>query len=248
MTVLKNNIEIPLNNELIKIQIKENDYIIIDEYVRFFEAKLELGSLILLDENKQIQIENITNVLNTSDATLKFNDFTVDSMDQLFELVKHSLDSSFSIDFNDIINDNDDEFTLNLFESAEEISDEEKTNKIEVELEKDNTNLLIVVYTNSIDLILNFPLTYAKESVLKNRWNNVNILFWDNAVDCIINSEKIKSEIEELKKYQIKFNYKYNIYDEQTSLYLKQIDIKSLIGEELLSSALKSNKWTVMTV
>jgi len=248
MTVLKNDIEITLDHEIIKIQIEENDYIKINEYIRFFEPKLELGSLILVDENRQIQIENITNVLNASDAAIVFNDFVVDSMDQLFELVKHSLDSSFSIDFNDIINDNDDDFTLNLFENAENISDEEKTDKIEIELEKDNNNLLIVIYTTSIDSILNFPLTYAKESILKNRWDSINILFWDKAVNCIIESEKIKSEIEELKEYQIKFNYTLNQQNEQTILYLRDLDIIHLIGEELLSSALKSNKWTVITV
>ncbi|WP_421715220.1 hypothetical protein, partial [Arcobacter arenosus] len=84
MTVLKNDIEIALNDETIKIQIDENDCIKINEYVRFFETKLELGSLILIDENRQIQIENITNVINISDATIVFNDFIVDSMDQLF--------------------------------------------------------------------------------------------------------------------------------------------------------------------
>ncbi len=248
MTLLKNDINIPLNNEIVNIQIEENDYIKINEYVRFFEPKLELGSLILIDDNKQIKIENITNVLNSSDARVVFNDFVVDSMDQLFELVKHSLDSSFSIDFNDIINDNDDDFTLNLFENAEEIRDEQNTQKIEVELEKDNNNLLIVIYTNSIDSILTFPLIYAKESMLNNRWNNINILFWDIAVNCIIESEKIKTEIEELKKYQIKFNYTLNQQNEQTSSYLKDLDIKHLIGEELLSSALRSNRWTVMSI
>jgi hypothetical protein len=248
MTVLKNDIEIALNDETIKIQIDENDCIKINEYVRFFETKLELGSLILIDENRQIQIENITNVINISDATIVFNDFIVDSMDQLFELVKHSLDSSFSIDFNDLINDNDDEFTLNLFENAEEINDEQKTDKIEVELEKDNTNLLIVIYTNSIDSILNFPLNYAKESILNNSWDTVNILFWNNAVNCILESEELKIKIEELKKYQIKFNYKLNQQDVQINSYLKGLDITHLIGEELLSSALKSNKWTVLSV
>jgi hypothetical protein len=248
MTVLKNDIEIALNDDTIKIQIDENDCIKINEYVRFFETKLELGSLILIDENRQIQIENITNVINISDATIVFNDFIVDSMDQLFELVKHSLDSSFSIDFNDLINDNDDEFTLNLFENAEEINDEQKTDKIEVELEKDNTNLLIVIYTNSIDSILNFPLNYAKESILNNSWDTVNILFWNNAVNCILESEELKIKIEELKKYQIKFNYKLNQQDVQINSYLKGLDITHLIGEELLSSALKSNKWTVLSV
>ncbi|TLP37114.1 hypothetical protein [Arcobacter arenosus] len=248
MTVLKNDIEIALNDETIKIQIDENDCIKINEYVRFFETKLELGSLILIDENRQIKIENITNVINISDATVVFNDFIVDSMDQLFELVKHSLDSSFSIDFNDLINDNDDEFTLNLFENAEEINDEQKTDKIEVELEKDNTNLLIVIYTNSIDSILNFPLNYAKESILNNSWDTVNILFWNNAVNCILESEELKIKIEELKKYQIKFNYKLNQQDVQINSYLKGLDITHLIGEELLSSALKSNKWTVLSV
>jgi hypothetical protein len=163
-------------------------------------------------------------------------------------LVKHSLDSSFSIDFNDLINDNDDEFTLNLFENAEEINDEQKTDKIEVELEKDNTNLLIVIYTNSIDSILNFPLNYAKESILNNSWDTVNILFWNNAVNCILESEELKIKIEELKKYQIKFNYKLNQQDVQINSYLKGLDITHLIGEELLSSALKSNKWTVLSV
>ncbi len=248
MTVLKNDIEIALNDDTIKIQIDENDCIKINEYVRFFETKLELGSLILIDENRQIKIENITNVINISDATVVFNDFIVDSMDQLFELVKHSLDSSFSIDFNDLINDNDDEFTLNLFENAEEINDEQKTDKIEVELEKDNTNLLIVIYTNSIDSILNFPLNYAKESILNNSWDTVNILFWNNAVNCILESEELKIKIEELKKYQIKFNYKLNQQDVQINSYLKGLDITHLIGEELLSSALKSNKWTVLSV
>lgn len=248
MTIFKNNTEIILNEDVIRIDINEDDYIRINEYVRFFEPKLELGSLVLIDDKKEIYIENITNVINTSNAKIEFNDCLIDSMDELFELVKHSLGSGFSIDFNDVINDNDDEFTLNLFDSAEEINDSQKTQHIEEELEKDNTNLLIVIYTNNIDSILNFPLIYAKDSKQSNNWDNVQILFWNNAVSTIIQSFEIRQTLEDLKNSNVQVNYTSKNINNEDKTNLESQGISSILGEEILSLALKSNKWTVLTV
>lgn len=245
MQIYKNKQEIEINNRITHLQINEYDEIKINAYSDFFHSKLDNGSLVLDCNDTQIRIHNITNVLNSSNAYVEFLDYKIDSMDELFNLIKDSLNENFYIDLEGIMSDLD-EPSVNLEKISKKISKKKSAKLID---NNKNQKLLILITTIDINSIYNFALFYAKNSITAGTWSEIEIVFYGEAIEYALNDIRVKERLMELSKHSvgIKFNeFSYEII--QDSRILKEIGIKTISNDYLLTNALNSEDWRVISI
>lgn len=252
MRIIKNNQEIEIQENITTLTLDEDDHIIISEYVRFFDPKLDYGALVLVDDTKEIRVDNITNVLNNSDAKVEFNDCLIDSMDELFELIKYSLGSEFHIDIQEMVNDDSGDFELAIFDALDDTKkhiQEEQKNLATNEIFEDNQNLLILISTSNADSILNFPIIYSNlMTKTKEHWSSITLLFFGSSIECVVENSKLNRKIKELisNNVSVKYNDEFNDFYERAEL--NDMGIVPNYDYEFITNAIKSENWSVVTV
>lgn len=246
MQIFVNNHEIEINDKITHIQINEYDKVKINSYSNSFKCKLDNGSLVLSYNNSQIRIHNITNVINTTNASIDFFDYKIESMDDLFNIIKDSLSDDFYIDLEGIMSDLD-EPSIDL-DPDEEIIDT-NINSNNTNLIEDNKKLLIVVSTTNANSIYNFALFYAKNTLLSNSWLEIEIIFYGESIITVLNDVKIKDRIKELVKRSVGIKFsEFSSNEPQDNIVLNELGIKGISNDDILTNALKSTDWEVLTV
>lgn len=110
-------------------------------------------------------------------------------------------------------------------------------------------NLLIVISTKNKDSILKFPLLYGGVSLPRGYWKSVHIMFWGASIKTLVNSKKIKKRVRDMQKDGVEFSscivcaQEYNVVNK-----LEKIGIKCNHTGTLLTKALKSKKFSILTV
>ena len=111
-------------------------------------------------------------------------------------------------------------------------------------------NLLIIISTDNVDSILKFPLLYGGVSIPREYWKRVHIMFWGASIKRVVESNKIKDKVVEMKNNGVEFSSCIvcaQDYDAVESL--EKIGIVCNHTGELLTLALKNDDtWSTMTI
>ena len=110
-------------------------------------------------------------------------------------------------------------------------------------------NLLIVLSNGDRDVAMKFPLLYSSVVFEREYWKKCHLMFWGPSIKQLAKSKKMQKQVRKIQKTGVKMSAcivcveEYNLIKE-----IDKLGIKINHTGELLTKALKSNKWSVMTI
>lgn len=111
------------------------------------------------------------------------------------------------------------------------------------------TKLLIVLSTDNADSIMKFPLLYGGVSLPRAYWERVHIMFWGASITQARDNQNIRDKVQEMQKDGIEFSACVVCTEEYEAVEaLESIGIPCNHTGELLTEALKSDEWSVLSV
>jgi hypothetical protein len=111
------------------------------------------------------------------------------------------------------------------------------------------TKLLIVISTDNTDSIMKFPLLYGGVSLPRGYWERVHVMFWGASIVQARDNETIRDKVTAMQKDGVEFSACVVCAEEYGATdALEAIGITCNHTGELLTEALKSNVWSVMTI
>ncbi len=111
------------------------------------------------------------------------------------------------------------------------------------------TKLLIVIATDNDDSILKFPLLYGGVSLPRGYWEEVHIMFWGASITRVVHNETIRDKVVSMQKDGVTFSSCIVCAEEYSAVEsLENIGIACNHTGELLTTALKGDEWSVMTI
>lgn len=109
--------------------------------------------------------------------------------------------------------------------------------------------LLIVISTDNADSILKFPLLYGGVSLPRAYWERVHVMFWGASITQARDNKSIQEKVILMQKDGVEFSSCIVCAkDYQAIAILESIGIICTHTGELLTEALKSDEWSVLTV
>jgi len=109
--------------------------------------------------------------------------------------------------------------------------------------------LLLVISTDNPDSILKFPLLYGGVSLPRGYWEEVHIMFWGASILQARDNESIRTKVIQMQEGGVKFSACIVCAEEYDAVEsLEAIGIISNHTGELLTLALKSDEWAMMTI
>ncbi len=111
------------------------------------------------------------------------------------------------------------------------------------------TKLLIVISTDNTDSIMKFPLLYGGVSLPRGYWERVHVMFWGASITQARDNGTIREKVQEMQKDGVEFSSCIVCAGEyQATESLEAIGIACTHTGELLTEALKSDEWSVLTI
>lgn len=111
------------------------------------------------------------------------------------------------------------------------------------------TKLLIVISTDNAESIMKFPLLYGGVSLPRGYWERVHIMFWGASIKEAKTNDAIREKVTAMQKEGVEFSACVVCAEEyEATVSLEAIGIPCNHTGELLTEALKSDDWSVMTI
>lgn len=111
------------------------------------------------------------------------------------------------------------------------------------------TKLLLVIATDNADTILKLPLLYGGVSLPRGYWEEVHVMFWGASILRAVDTQMIRDKIVSTQNDGVEFSACVVCVDEyEATQSLESIGISCNHTGELLTQALKSDEWAVMTI
>jgi len=114
-------------------------------------------------------------------------------------------------------------------------------------MEKNN---LLIVWSNADEEVAHkFPLLYSSVILERNYWECAHLMLWGPSIKLAAFNEDIKVKLKEIQKTGVSMSAcivcveDYDVISE-----LEALDIQIVHTGELLTKALKSEEWAVMTI
>ena len=111
------------------------------------------------------------------------------------------------------------------------------------------TKLLIVISTDNAESILKFPLLYGGVSLPRGYWERVHVMFWGASITQARDNKGIREKVQAIQKEGVEFSSCIVCAQEYEAVEaLESISIPCNHTGELLTQALKSDEWSVLTI
>ena len=110
-------------------------------------------------------------------------------------------------------------------------------------------NLLIVWSNADKDVAVKFPLLYSSVILERNYWGKAHLMLWGPSIKLAAWNKEIQEKLLQIQQTGVKMSAcivcveEYEVIEE-----LKALDINIKHTGKLLTKALKSKKWSVMTI
>ena len=109
--------------------------------------------------------------------------------------------------------------------------------------------LLIVISTDNADSIMKFPLLYGGVSLPRGYWKKVHVMFWGASITQARDNQTIREKVVSMQKEGVEFSSCIVCAQEYEAVAsLEDIGIPCKHTGELLTEALKSDEWSVLTI
>lgn len=109
--------------------------------------------------------------------------------------------------------------------------------------------LLIIISTENEDSILKFPLMYSSVALPREYWKEVHVMFWGASVKQARDNRTIRNQVRLIQKTGVVFSACVVCAQEFDAVSsLEEIGIACTHTGELLTEALKSDTWSVLTI
>ncbi|WP_345980979.1 DsrE family protein [Sulfurimonas sp. HSL3-2] len=109
--------------------------------------------------------------------------------------------------------------------------------------------LLIVISTDNADSIMKFPLLYGGVSLPRDYWKRVHVMFWGASIMQARDNKIIREKVLSMQKDGVEFSSCIVCAQEYEAVEsLEYIGIPCNHTGELLTEALKSEEWSVLTI
>ena len=110
-------------------------------------------------------------------------------------------------------------------------------------------NLLMVISSENVDSILKFPLLYGGVSLPRGYWKRVHIMFWGASIKSAVESQEIQEKVLSCIQEGVAFSSCIVCAQEYGAVEkLERIGVECNHTGELLTSALKDDSWSVLTI
>ncbi len=110
-------------------------------------------------------------------------------------------------------------------------------------------NLLIVWSNGDIEVANKFPLLYSSVILEREYWSKAHLMLWGPSIKLAKKNKKIQQKLLEIQETGVKMSACIVCVEEYKAVKkLEKLNIKIEHTGELLTKALKSNKWSVMTI
>ena len=111
------------------------------------------------------------------------------------------------------------------------------------------SNLLIVWSSGDKDLANKFPLLYSSVILERKYWKKAHLMLWGPSIKLAKKSKKIQKQLLEIQKTGVKMSACIVCVEDYKAIKeLEKLNIKIKHTGTLLTKALKSDKWAVMTI
>ena len=111
------------------------------------------------------------------------------------------------------------------------------------------TKLLIVISSDNPDTVLKFPLLYGGVSLPRGYWERVHVMFWGASITQARDHAAIREKVAAMQKDGVAFSACVVCAEEYGAVEsLESVGIACNHTGELLTEALKSDTWSVMTI
>jgi len=111
------------------------------------------------------------------------------------------------------------------------------------------TKLLIVISTDNPDTIMKFPLLYGGVSLPRSYWERVHVMFWGASIVQARDHAAIREKVAAMRQEGVEFSACIVCAEEYGAVEsLEKIGIRCNHTGELLTAALKSDAWSMLTV
>ena len=109
--------------------------------------------------------------------------------------------------------------------------------------------LLIVISTDNADSIMRFPLLYGGVSLSRGYWEKVHVMFWGASITRVMDNQTIRDKVVSMQKEDVEFSSCIVCAQDYGAVELLEgIGIICNHTGELMTEALKSEEWSVLTV
>jgi hypothetical protein len=110
-------------------------------------------------------------------------------------------------------------------------------------------NLLLVLSTDNVDTMMKFPLLYGGVSLPREYWKRVHVMFWGASIAVVKINETIREKVLLMQKDGVEFSSCVVCTEEYEAVpALESINIVCNHTGELLTTALKDESWSVLTI
>jgi hypothetical protein len=110
-------------------------------------------------------------------------------------------------------------------------------------------NLIIVISTDNTDSIMKFPLLYGGVSLPREYWKRLHIMFWGASIAIAKTNSEVRQKVTEVAKTGVEFSSCIVCAQEYDAVKeLEEIEIECNHTGELLTHALKDERWSVLTI
>ena len=110
-------------------------------------------------------------------------------------------------------------------------------------------NLLIVWSNGDIEVANKFPLLYSSVILEREYWKKAHLMLWGPSIKLAKKDKKIQEKLLEIQKTGVKMSACIVCVEDYNAVkQLEKLNIKVEHTGELLTKALKSEKWAVMTI
>ncbi len=111
-------------------------------------------------------------------------------------------------------------------------------------------NNLLIVWSNGNKEVANkFPLLYSSVILERKYWKRAHLMLWGPSIKLAKKDKKIQQKLLEIQATGVKMSACIVcVEDYKASEQLEKLNIKIEHTGELLTKALKSDKWAVMTI
>ena len=111
-------------------------------------------------------------------------------------------------------------------------------------------NNLLIVWTNGDkDMAIKFPLLYGAVILEREYWKNAHLMLWGPSIKLAASDSTIKEKLKEIQATGVSMSAcivcveDYDVIKE-----LEALEIQIVHTGELLTTALKSDEWAVLTI
>ena len=110
-------------------------------------------------------------------------------------------------------------------------------------------NLLIVWSNADIEVANKFPLLYSSVILERKYWQKAHLMLWGPSIKLVKKNKKIQQKLLEIQATGVKMSACIVCVEDYNAVkQLEKLNIKVNHTGQLLTKALKSDKWAVMTI